>query len=149
MFPSSFRSSTAFSSSFRTSSVPGDGNVTLLTHILPLMPGSFKDALCCLERGVGSGESRMDLSILIINSVLRSHFDDVGESQSECHTAVLNRKGTFGITIRAIPAGDASMMECGTQIVQERLTEQEEDNRVQEKIGIERNIPASSRCYLG
>ncbi len=137
MFPSSFRSSTALSSSFRTSSVSGDGNVALLTHILPLMPGSFKDAFCCLERGVGSGESRMDLSILIINSVLRSHFDDVGESQSECHTAVLNRKGTFGITRRAIPAGDASMMECGTQNVKGKLMEQKEHDSVQEKIGID------------
>lgn len=115
MFPSSFISSTAFASSVRTSSPPGDGNVALLIHILPLIPGSFKEAFCCLERGVGCGESSMDLSILIINSVLRSHLDDVGESQRECHTAVFNKKGTFGIMRRATPAGEVSIIQLGIE----------------------------------
>lgn len=71
----------------------------------------------------------MDLSILIINSVLRSHLDEVGESQSECHTAVLNRNGTFGITIRATPAGEMSMMKSERRI-------HKNENRMQKGISM-------------
>ena len=43
---------------------------------------------------------------MIMSSVLRSHFVEVGESQSECHTAVLKRRGTLGRMRRAIAAGE-------------------------------------------
>ena len=100
----SFISWTAFITSLRAS-LPGLGNVTLLIHILPLIPGSFRDAFCCLEIVCGRGESSNDRIILMISSVLRSHFVEVGDSQSECHTAVLRRSGIFGSTRRATAVG--------------------------------------------
>lgn len=57
----------------------------------------------------------MDRIIFTISSVLRSHLDDMGESQRECHNAVLNRNGTLGTTNLAIAAGEVSMVEFKTK----------------------------------
>ena len=85
--------------------------MTFEIHILPLIPGSLNDALCCFEMGVGCGESMRDCIILTISSVFRSHLVEVGESQRECHSAVLNKKGTLGRTMRATAFGlETSML---------------------------------------
>ncbi len=87
-------SSTALTRTSRKSFSSGLGNVTFDIHMFPLMPGSFMLNRCCFETGIGVGESRRALIKRIVSSVFRSHFADVGESQRECHSAVLRRSGT-------------------------------------------------------
>ena len=60
--------------------------------------------------GVGVGLSSKALSAFTISSVLRSHFADVGEGQSVCHSAVLTRRGTLGRMARARAAGLVSIV---------------------------------------
>ena len=87
-------SSTALSKMSRKSCSGGLGNVTFDIHMFPLMPGSFKLDRCCFEIGVGLGWFRMARMVWIVSSVLKSHFDEFGDNQRQCHSADLSRKGT-------------------------------------------------------
>lgn len=68
--------------------------MTFDIHIFPLIPGSFKLDRCCFDIGTGLGWSRMARKVWIVSSVLKSHFDEFGDSQRQCHSADLSRKGT-------------------------------------------------------
>lgn len=52
--------------------------------------------------------------MLTVTSVLRSHFDEVGESQRVCHRAVFATKGTLGNKTRNKADGDVSMADDKT-----------------------------------
>jgi len=43
-------------------------------------------------------------------SVLRSHLEDVGDMDRECHSAVFSSNGVFGSKNFAMPVGDESML---------------------------------------
>lgn len=45
----------------------------------------------------------------MISSVLRSHFEDVGDMDSVCHSAVLSMKGVFGRSSFTRAEGEDSM----------------------------------------
>jgi len=70
--------------------------VTLLTHILPLMPGSLKESFCVLETGSGGESTMKDRRILMINSVLKSQCFECSENPKVWEIAVFPIKGTFG-----------------------------------------------------
>ena len=85
--------------------------MTLDIHIFPFIPGSCKDAFCCLEIGVGLEESSIDRSVLTMSSVLRSHLVEVSGMRRECQTAILSMRGSLGRMRRATAAGlDMSMV---------------------------------------
>ena len=79
-----------------TSFSVGFGITTFEIHIGPLMPGSLRLKLCCLEIEDGLSLLRKDRMSLIVSSVFRSHFEDVLEKPRLCDMAVWKSRGTFG-----------------------------------------------------
>ena len=95
----------------RTSSSGGASSFTLLTQILPLTPGSLQVNRCSFPMGVGVefGPS-MSRRMLMVTSVLRSHFELVGDMERECHSAVLSSRGVFGSSSFTSAEGEASIL---------------------------------------
>jgi hypothetical protein len=52
----------------------------------------------------------MSLRRLTVISVLRSHFEDVGDIERECHSAVFNSIGVFGSRSFSMADGEESML---------------------------------------
>lgn len=48
-------------------------------------------------------------------SVLRSHLEDVGDMDRECHSAVFSSNGVFGSRNFAMPVGDESILRAQKQ----------------------------------
>lgn len=65
----------------RVSGVGGVGRVILATWIWPLMPGSWREAVCWTRRGRGWGEERKERRTRTTSSVLRSQVEEVGERE--------------------------------------------------------------------
>jgi hypothetical protein len=60
--------------------------------------------------GVELGPS-MSRSMLTVISVRRSHFEDVGDMDIECHSAVFNKNGVLGRRNLIRAEGEESMFE--------------------------------------
>lgn len=84
-----------FTSRSRIASSDGAGIVTLLTHILPLTPGSRIVSSCCFDIVDGGELPNISRTMLTIKAVRRSHFEAVGDSESRWNKAVFRIKGVF------------------------------------------------------
>ena len=83
----------------------GVGRAIFDIHMAPLIPGSFSVNRCCLRTGVGLSPLINERRKVIVSSVRRSHFVEVGESQSEWYTADLRKDGSLGRNMRAAARG--------------------------------------------
>ena len=69
---------------------------------------------CCfvIELGFDVGPSIWRRT-LTVSSVRRSHFEDVEERETVCHSAVLRMKGVLGTSNLSSAEGEASMVGGG------------------------------------
>jgi len=97
------------------SSSSGFGSVTLLIHILPLIPGSFKLSFWTLEI-VGWDESTMkDLRTLIVSAERKSQNLDCSVKPKVWARAVLPITGTFGMNALSSALWEASILVGGKE----------------------------------